>query len=104
MRPMAQTVEALRRHHIFTFYDLSEGVREPEGPAYLTLGSIKRVIATRGPYLPEVFRTPGYPLFLAGIYSVAGEKPLVAVFWQCVLAATTCLLFLLMSRSASSSL
>jgi 4-amino-4-deoxy-L-arabinose transferase-like glycosyltransferase len=82
----------LLRHGTFTHYDIEDGALEPKGPAYLTHGGVPRVIATRGPYLPEVFRTPIYPAFLAGVYAVFGDNPLVAVFWQCLLGASACAL------------
>ncbi|MFO0877262.1 MAG: glycosyltransferase family 39 protein [Gemmataceae bacterium] len=38
------------------------------------------------------FRAPGYPFFLAGVYSLAGEKPLAVYFAQCLLGGLTCVL------------
>ncbi len=40
----------------------------------------------------DAFRTPVYPLFLAGIYSVFGHKPSVAIIFQLILSSLTCIL------------
>ena len=40
----------------------------------------------------DAFRTPVYPLFLAGIYSVFGHKPNVAIIFQLILSSLTCIL------------
>ena len=40
----------------------------------------------------DAFRAPVYPLFLAGIYSVFGHKPNVAIIFQLILSSLTCIL------------
>ena len=40
----------------------------------------------------DAFRTPAYPLFLAGIYSVFGYKPYLAIIIQIFLSSLTCIL------------
>lgn len=47
---------------------------------------------------PTLFRGPGYPLFLAGIYSVVGYNPMAARIIQSLLGALMCLLFYYLSR------
>ena len=49
------------------------------------------------PYLPNYKRTPMYPLFLAGIYSLFGHKPGIGLFIQTLLGALTCLVVYKMS-------
>lgn len=39
---------------------------------------------------PEALRTPGYPLALAAVYSIAGPRPWVAIALQLVLQCVTC--------------
>jgi hypothetical protein len=49
--------------------------------------------------LPQTFRTPGYPSFLAVVYGVAGERPAAALLAQLVLSvATLALVYLLVRR------
>jgi 4-amino-4-deoxy-L-arabinose transferase-like glycosyltransferase len=51
------------------------------------------------PYEPLVFRTPGYPAFLAGIYAIAGHSPNAVRWTQIVLSVLTCfLLYALAAR------
>lgn len=40
----------------------------------------------------DAFRAPVYPLFLAGIYSLFGHKPNVAIIFQLILSSLTCIL------------
>lgn len=40
----------------------------------------------------DAFRTPVYPLFLAGIYSLFGHKPYVAIIFQLIFSSLTCIL------------
>ncbi|MCI4397895.1 MAG: glycosyltransferase family 39 protein [Acidobacteria bacterium] len=52
------------------------------------------------PYSPSYIRTPGYPLFLAGVYSIFGVGNDVAVrASQAVLDTSTCLLVALLALS-----
>jgi len=43
----------------------------------------------QAPYEPEVLRTPGYPLILAGLYGIFVVQPLIIVFLQIALSAAT---------------
>jgi hypothetical protein len=44
------------------------------------------------PYQPEVRRTPGYPIFVAAIYALAGRSPLAVVLVQSLVAGLTAVL------------
>jgi 4-amino-4-deoxy-L-arabinose transferase-like glycosyltransferase len=47
----------------------------------------------------DALRTPAYPLFIAGVYSLVGERPWVVLLIQCFLDSGTCLLlYLLLQR------
>jgi hypothetical protein len=75
-------------YRVFSKCDLQAG-REPVGPMVDAEG---RVVATAGPYLYEVTRTPGYPAFLAVIYAGLAREPAWVAFWQCGLGTVTCVL------------
>lgn len=47
-----------------------------------------------GPDGSRAGRMPGYPLFLASVYRVAGPSPLAAALVQCLLGASACLALL----------
>jgi 4-amino-4-deoxy-L-arabinose transferase-like glycosyltransferase len=49
-------------------------------------------------FVPEVLRTPAYPLFVAVIYKVAGPRQLPVVLVQTALFAATCLLVFAIAR------
>ncbi len=51
---------------------------------------------------PELFRTPGYPLLLAGVYAVTGRSVQAAVAVQIVLDAALCLLVYVLGRELCS--
>jgi 4-amino-4-deoxy-L-arabinose transferase-like glycosyltransferase len=52
-----------------------------------------------GLHLPQTFRTPGYPAFLAAVYGVVGARPAAALLVQIVLSvATLALVYLLVRR------
>jgi 4-amino-4-deoxy-L-arabinose transferase-like glycosyltransferase len=72
--------------------------RWPDQDGYRKLG---QVLASTGkftrfpnaqPFVPEVIRTPVYPLFLATIYKVAGTGQLPVALAQTVLFAAVCVL------------
>jgi 4-amino-4-deoxy-L-arabinose transferase-like glycosyltransferase len=44
------------------------------------------------PYQPEVRRTPGYPIFVAAIYALAGRSPLAVVLVQSIVAGLSAIL------------
>ena len=51
---------------------------------------------------PELFRTPGYPLLLAGVYAVTGRSIQAAVAAQIILDAALCLLVYVLGRELCS--
>ena len=51
---------------------------------------------------PELFRTPGYPLLLAGVYAVTGRSVQAAVAVQIALDAALCLLVYVLGRELCS--
>ena len=56
-------------------------------------------VATSGHELPNVARTPVYPLFLAGLICVGGDRLGLFLVVQCALGALTCVLtFLIATR------
>jgi 4-amino-4-deoxy-L-arabinose transferase-like glycosyltransferase len=68
---------------------------------------LAEVLATTGkftrypeatPFVPEVLRTPAYPLFLATIYKVVGPGQLPVVLVQTALFAAICLLVFAIAR------
>jgi 4-amino-4-deoxy-L-arabinose transferase-like glycosyltransferase len=50
-------------------------------------------LSQQAPFLPEVFRTPGYPAFLALIRWSGMENPYWTVFWQELVYASTVWIF-----------
>jgi 4-amino-4-deoxy-L-arabinose transferase-like glycosyltransferase len=50
---------------------------------------------------PTSFRAPGWPIFLAGIYAVAGERPWVVYALCCALGALSCALSYLLAREVT---
>ena len=44
------------------------------------------------PYVPDIFRTPVYPFFLALIYFIFGIKPYAAIFFQLIIGSLNCVL------------
>ena len=71
-----------------------DGIWSPDSHAYhhLALNLLKNGVFSRSlapPFEAEVFRTPGYPLFLAMIYHVVGVHPLRAIAFQIVLSLAT---------------
>jgi 4-amino-4-deoxy-L-arabinose transferase-like glycosyltransferase len=56
------------------------------------------------PFVPEAIRQPGYPLFVAAVYRVAGENQLAVAIAQIAVFALICLLsFFLGQRAAGTS-
>jgi hypothetical protein len=51
-----------------------------------------------GQELPDLARTPVYPLFLAGLMKIGGDRLGLFLTVQCVLGALTCLLTILVAR------
>ena len=52
--------------------------------------------------LPTAMRAPGFPVFLAVLYSVVGERPAVIYLTFCLLGAASCLLTYLLARELLS--
>ena len=52
-----------------------------------------------GPYVPTTIRTPGYPLFLAGIYAVFGHSYIAVKIIQAVLGAVLCILIFFIANT-----
>ncbi len=50
----------------------------------------------------RAFRPPGYPYFLAALYSILGAQPLPVYLVQAVLAVITCLLIFLLGKKLSN--
>ena len=81
--------EALRRHHSF-------GLPEPEGLMHQSVAKLRAENGTLPPadadgLRPESFRTPGYPLFIAGIESFRGDVSAVLALQCFVGGAMACL-------------
>jgi hypothetical protein len=55
-------------------------------------------VSPHPPLYPQVYRTPGYPSFLAAVYAVAGERPAAAVLVQLFLSVATIALAYLLAR------
>lgn len=55
------------------------------------------------PNVPETRRTPGYPVFLAPAYALAGERPAVGIAWQILLSLGTILLLFRLARERFSA-
>src|SRR2546421_8218255 len=80
----------------------------PDQVGYRRLGA---VLAATGkftpfphahPFVPEVIRTPAYPLFVATIYKVAGVRQLPVALAQTALFAVICLLVFAIARRIAS--
>jgi 4-amino-4-deoxy-L-arabinose transferase-like glycosyltransferase len=76
----------------------------PDQDGYRRLGA---VLAATGkftrfpdarPFVPEVIRTPAYPLFVASIYKIAGVRQLPIALAQTALFAAICLLVFAIGR------
>ncbi|MFC2161143.1 ArnT family glycosyltransferase, partial [Acidobacteriota bacterium] len=52
--------------------------------------------------LKRAFRPPGYPYFLAALYSLFGDHPLPVTLVQSILAVFTCLLLFLLGKRLAS--
>ncbi len=66
-----------------------------------TTGKFTRFPDAR-PFVPEVLRTPAYPLFVATIYKVAGAGQLPVALAQTALFAAICLLVFAIARRVAS--
>ncbi|MCH9647240.1 MAG: glycosyltransferase family 39 protein [Deltaproteobacteria bacterium] len=55
------------------------------------------------PNVPETRRTPGYPIFLAPAYALAGERPAAGIAWQILLSLATILLLFRLTQERFST-
>ncbi|NOY82667.1 MAG: hypothetical protein GXP31_16845 [Kiritimatiellaeota bacterium] len=71
-----------------------ERVMAPDSYDYrlLAQGLLETGRFQRGDGAPEIYRTPGYPLFLAAVFAVAGPRPTVPLAVQCMADVMLCLL------------
>ena len=61
-------------------------------------------VSTELPYAPAIFRTPGYPAFLAGVYGALGHSVRVAYVVNALLDTASCwLLFRLAARRVGAA-
>ncbi len=54
------------------------------------------------PYIPDNFRTPGYPILIASIYGLFGHQPAIILYLQAFLGAFTCLIVYYIGRTIAS--
>ena len=60
-----------------------------DGYETIALSLIERGEYAIIPGAPTALREPSYPLFIAAVYRVVGDKPAVVIFLQCLLSAFT---------------
>jgi len=76
------------------------------GYQLLARGIVATGAFTRYPEAPEfvaeALRTPGYPLFVAGVYAVAGDSPMAVVIVQAFVFAALCLVVFLIGRELAT--
>ncbi len=99
------TLVAAAHGLFFIWYQRSDWSSQwPDQDGYRRLGA---VLAQTGkftrfpdarPFVPEVIRTPAYPLFVATIYKVAGDRQLPVALAQTVLFVLICLLVYAITR------
>src|SRR5262245_35096895 len=100
------TLVAIAHGLFFIWYQRPDWNTEywPDQEGYRRLGA---VLAATGkftrfpdarPFVPEVIRTPAYPLFLATIYKVAGVRQMPVALAQTALFAAICLLVYAITR------
>jgi 4-amino-4-deoxy-L-arabinose transferase-like glycosyltransferase len=75
----------------------------PDSASYhnIALNMLRHGVFSRSsgpPFVYEVFRTPGYPLLLAGVYSLFGVSALPVIVLQAILATGTVALTWLLGR------
>ena len=94
---------AVRLGTVLALRDVRVG---PQGIAYaddVELNTIAAHVAegkgyTNAAGLPTAMRAPGFPVFLAAVYSVTGERPPVVYLTFCLLSAASSLLTYLLAR------
>lgn len=52
------------------------------------------------PYIPNIFRTPIHPFFIASVYTLFGYKPYIAIFFQLIIGSITCILTYKIGKTA----
>ncbi len=69
-----------------------------DGYETIALSLVERGEYALEPGKPTAMREPSYPLFIAAVYSVAGERPGIVIFLHCLLSAATGWLLFLTGR------
>jgi 4-amino-4-deoxy-L-arabinose transferase-like glycosyltransferase len=103
------TLVAVAHGLFFIWYQQTDWSSQwPDQDGYRRLGA---VLAATGkftrfpdarPFVPEVIRTPAYPLFVATIYKIAGVRQLPVAIAQTALFAIICLLVFAIARRLAS--
>jgi 4-amino-4-deoxy-L-arabinose transferase-like glycosyltransferase len=89
----------LLRVFLFLYFVISKGqYYSPDSGLYIDLATnmVKFGVfslSPGAPFVPEIFRTPGYPAFLALLEILGMESPYWAVFWQELIYAGCILMF-----------
>jgi 4-amino-4-deoxy-L-arabinose transferase-like glycosyltransferase len=97
------TAFLLRLAAVLALRDLHEGPVGPASADDVQFHTLARHVAAGAGYSnaagrPTSFRAPGWPLFLAGLYRLAGPAPALVYGVNCVLGALACLLAYLLAR------
>lgn len=110
-RPVLLAICAIALVHaaVFIGYQKSDwGISWTDQAGYMRLGE---VLATRGSFtrypdsptfVPEVIRTPGYPVFVAAVYRVAGPGQLPVAVAQAVVFALLAMLTYALARRVAA--
>ncbi len=69
-----------------------------DGYETIALNLLERGEFAVEPGRPTSLREPSFPLFIAGVYAVAGERPAAVIFLQCLLSVATGWLLWLTAR------
>jgi hypothetical protein len=69
-----------------------------DGYETIAISLVERGEYAMEPGKPTSMREPSYPLFIAAVYAVAGERPGVVIFLHCLLSAATGWLLWLIGR------
>jgi 4-amino-4-deoxy-L-arabinose transferase-like glycosyltransferase len=93
----------LRLATVLALRDLGQGPVGPSSADDVQFNTLALHVAAGQGYTDAAgratsFRAPGWPLFLAGLYSLAGPQPWVVYLANCVLGALSCLLAYLLAR------
>lgn len=83
--------------------DIAESLARGEGYTILSSDDIATEKVDPPVRYPTAKRTPGFPLFVAGIYGVFGERPRVALYVQALLDGLVVVLTFLLARQVLAS-